>query len=139
MEEKIKNYLEQFEFIEFALIFGSNASGRTGYLSDLDIGIYSNSDINLLLLGKIISELEKISNKNVDLVELNGLYKKSPVFAYKIVSNHKLLFSKNDENYIKFKRNSLLYYFDTEKLREAVNSALRKRIKSNKFGKRNYA
>ena len=110
-----------------------------GNFSDLDIGIYSKGNIDLLSIGKIITDLEKISSKKVDLLELNDLYKKSPTLAYKIVTNYELLFSKNENVFIDFKRNSFLYYFDTEYLRKSVNTALYKRISSKKFGKRNYA
>ena len=139
MENEIKKYLESYDFLIFTLIFGSYASQTAGSKSDLDIGIYSNESLDLLLLGRMITDLEKITNLKIDLIELKDIYKKSPNLAYQIVKNHKLLFLKNEDVYFEFKRRSFLYYFDTEKLRESVRSALYKRISSKKFGKRNYA
>ena len=139
LEIEIKNYLEQYSSIDFALIFGSFTSGKMSRKSDLDLGIFTVESIDLILLGRMIVDLEKITNLKVDLIELNNLYKKSPLFAYQIVTNHKILFSRDNKRYIDFKRRTFLYYFDTEKLRESVNSTFYKRISSKKFGKRNYA
>lgn len=139
MENEIKKYLEQYDFIVFALIFGSYASHKISSKSDLDIGIYNKESMDLLLLGRMITDLEKITNIKIDLLELKDIYKKSPLLAYQIVTNNRLLFSKNEDIFIAFKRKSFLYYFDTEKLRKSVNTAFYKRISSKNFGKRNYA
>ncbi len=139
MENEIKKYLKQYDFIIFALIFGSYVTGDHKDKSDLDIGIYSKECIDLLQLGKIITDMEKISNRKIDLIELKDLYKKSPLFAYNVIIDYKLLFAKDKNEFIKFKRNIFLEYFDTEKLRKSVHSTFHKRISSAKFGKRNYA
>jgi len=139
ISNKIKNCLNQFENIVFALIFGSYNSKRFGTLSDIDIGIYFNNDFDLLTIGKIIAELEKVTNKKIDIVVLNNLYNKSPLLAYKIVDNCQISFSKDDKALINFKRRTFLHYLDTQVLRENVNKAFYKRISSNKFGQSNYA
>ena len=136
---QIANYLKQYDDIEFALIFGSFASGEAGIKSDLDLGIFSKKSFDLLLLGKMIVDLERITELKIDLIELKDIYKKNPLLAYQIVTNCKLLFSKDENIFYEFKRKSFLSYFDTEKLRKSVNSAFYKRISSKKFGKRNYA
>ena len=136
---QITNYLKQYVNIEFALIFGSFASGKAGSKSDLDLGIFSKESFDLLLLGKMIVDLEKITGLKIDLLELKDIYKKNPLLSYQIVTNCKLLFSKDENIFLEFKRRSFLSYFDTERLRRSVNSAFYKRIYSKKFGKRNYA
>ncbi|MCS7291128.1 MAG: nucleotidyltransferase domain-containing protein [Roseiflexus sp.] len=40
------------EFIEFAILFGSIASGGAGPLSDVDIGIYVSRPLDLLEIGQ---------------------------------------------------------------------------------------
>ena len=84
MENETKKYLEQYNFINFALIFGSNAIGKVRNKSDLDVGIYFDKDLDLLFLGKFITDLEKITKKKIDLLELKDIYKKLPVLAYQI-------------------------------------------------------
>ena len=136
---ELKAYFKQYDDIKFALIFGSFSSGKVGGKSDLDVGIFCNENLDLLILGRMIVDLEKITEMEIDLLELNGLYKKNPFLAYQIVTNYKLLFSIDEDAFVEFKRKSLLSYFDTERLRKPVNSAFYKRISSKKFGKRNYA
>lgn len=139
MIEEIREYLYSYENILFALIFGSYAEGKSNELSDLDIGIFTKDEFDLLSFGRIIANLEKITFKTIDLVELNNLYKKSPNFAYQIATNHRIIFVRDNEEYINFKKNAFLYYFDTQYLRDMMNSALIKRIEEFRFGARNYA
>lgn len=137
--EKIKNYLEQYEIISFAVIFGSHAAGTSNSKSDLDIGIYTEGEVDLLKLGRIISDLEKIAGLKIDILELNNLYKKSPLLSQQITSNHKVIFVRDEDVLTNFKRVTLLNFFDTEGLRNITNTAFYKRIEGKKFGKRNYA
>jgi len=134
----IKDLLINKENIIFALVFGSSISGKDNQLSDIDIGIFCKNKFELIELGKVISALEKITNRKVDLIELNDLYKKSPLLAYEIVTHSRVLFSKNDEVLIDFKRKAFLHYFDTAQLRKLVQNSLYKRITNKKLGKRNY-
>ena len=138
IKDKVKNYLEQYEIISFAVIFGSYASGKTSSKSDLDIGIYFSREIELLELGKIITALEKITCLKVDLIELKNLFNRSPLLAYHVITNYKVIFVKDQDVLVNFKRLTFLNYFDTKQLRDAVNKAFYKRISENKFGKRNY-
>ena len=101
--EKIKNYLTQNENIIFALLFGSLAEGGFKHLSDVDIGIYLKHEPDLLEMGRMISDLEKIAGRSIDLVVLNNLFKKDPLFAYEIISKSKPLFSKDDRRFTELK------------------------------------
>ena len=137
--ENIKTVLIKYEFIEFVLIFGSYVEGTQTKMSDVDIAVYLSKDIDLLTVGKIISELEKVTNRKIDFVILNNLYSKNPLFAFEIINKSKLLFVRNSDLLVDYKTRTQLEYFDTEKLRDASREALRKRIADKKFGKRNYA
>ena len=95
--------------------------------------------IDLLEIGGIVSDLEKITNKKIDLVELNNLYLKNPLLAYEIITKSELLFCKNENSLIEYKTKTYLNYLDTEKLRDIVNKDFYRRISTKKFGKRNYA
>jgi len=93
----------------------------------------------LLEMGRMISDLEKIAGRSIDLVVLNNLFKKDPLFAYEIISKSKPLFSKDDRRFTEFKRRVFLAYLDTEALRKEVNQSLLRRIDENRFGRFNYA
>ncbi|MBN1638213.1 MAG: nucleotidyltransferase domain-containing protein [Ignavibacteriales bacterium] len=139
MINEIKKYLIKFNEISFSVVFGSFVSKKTNFNSDLDIGIYLDKEIDLIKLGVITNEIEKISERRVDIVELNNIYNKSPLLAYNIVTNHKEIFVRDKDVFNNFKSLTLSVYFDTEKLRDIINNAFYNRIKDKKFGMRNYA
>ncbi len=139
MENVIRQILSRDPRIEVALLFGSHASGKPTALSDVDIGIITNEDIPLLDLGYLTFQLERaLPTSHIDLQVLNDAYKRNPRFAFNVVSNCRVLFCRNEDAFVDFKRNTYLYYFDTQPLRDQVDAAFRRRIAAGKFGQRNY-
>ena len=65
-------YFSESEYINFAVLFGSYASGSESELSDLDIGINTSKELVLMELGKIISRLEEIAKKKIHFSLLFG-------------------------------------------------------------------
>lgn len=137
--DEISNVLKGDNNIVFALVFGSQANGQANQLSDVDIGIFTKDDIPILRLGQIVSALEKIGKKEVDLVVLNDLYKQKPNFAFQIISSAKLLFTRDEDLFVDFKKNVFLYYLDAKPLIDMVKAGVNKRIETGAFGERNYA
>lgn len=137
--KEFKKYFEQYEEIDFALLFGSCVSGKFSKVSDIDVAIHTKELLDLLSIGKIISDLEKISKRKIDIVELNELYKKNPLLAFNIISGSEVIVINNTERYVYFKKNTFLYYLDTAKMRADKRKSFLKRIEQKKFGKRNYA
>jgi predicted nucleotidyltransferase len=137
--DKITDVLKRDDHIVFALVFGSRANGQANRLSDVDIGIFTIDDIPILHLGRIVSALEKVGEKEVDLVVLNDLYKRKPNFAFQIISSAKLLFTRDEDLFVDFKKNVFLYYLDAKPLIDMVKAAVNKRIETGAFGERNYA
>ncbi|MBI3399611.1 MAG: nucleotidyltransferase domain-containing protein [Deltaproteobacteria bacterium] len=131
--------LLQFYFIESAVLFGSFVEGKQNKMSDIDIGIVAMKDLSLIEIGLIASRMEIALKRRVDIVILNDLYTKKPVLAYKILSKGKVLFCRNRERLIELKTNTILSFLDTAPLRDAVNRSLRERMRSGRFGDRNYA
>ncbi len=130
--------LEKYDFIVFAIIFGSFAENRAMSISDIDIGIYTNRPVTLLEIGKIVSRIEKLTNTKVDLIVLNNLYKKKPVLAFEIVSKGQLIFCRDKEKFIQFKKDTFIYYLDTAPLRNTIDESFKKRLRENRLGERNY-
>ena len=87
---KLQNYFKGNNF-SFVLLFGSYANGSFKEGSDIDIGLYFDEDIDYLELGYHSAKLETILNKKVDLIPLNNIYKKDPLFTFEILNNHILL------------------------------------------------
>lgn len=93
----------------------------------------------MLKIGEIISELEHLVNKKVDLVELNReLLFAKPELVFTIYANGKLLFTKDEELHDEYKSLAYSIYFDTEPHRKMMNEAFQKRIKNNRIGDRNF-
>ncbi len=136
--DKISDILKQDNNILFAVLFGSYAKGNPSALSDVDIGIYTKNEISLLEIGEIVSNLERIVKKPVDLVVLNDLFKLRPNYAFQVVSSARLFFVKDEEEFVDFKRSVYLYYMDTKPLIDMVNASLKKRMDAGMFGERNY-
>ncbi len=135
--KKCKEFLKKIEYIDFALIFGSYAQGKPFPFSDLDLAIHTSKDLDLLELGGLITELEELTQKEVDLILLNNLYQENPLLAYHIITEGVLLFSRDEEQWVEYKTKVFLYYFDHKALYEAMNKSFIKRIEENKIGKRN--
>ncbi|WP_301203344.1 nucleotidyltransferase family protein [Muribaculum intestinale] len=78
-----------------AWLFGSCSRGEENPGSDIDILVHYDSEkrISLLTIGKIITDLECIVNRPVDLVSENGLMN----FARPSVMNDRILiYERND-------------------------------------------
>ncbi|MDZ7721925.1 MAG: nucleotidyltransferase domain-containing protein [candidate division KSB1 bacterium] len=139
LKNKITSHLQSNENIIFAVTFGSFNSPTFGELSDIDIGIFCRKKLELLEWGGLISQLQSLTQRRVDLVQLNDLYNKNPLFSYQIITRSELLFSTDEGVWIDFKTKTFTSYFDTHRLREMINSIFYKRISEKKFGQRNYA
>ena len=136
LKDQIKQKLLNFDQIRFAMIFGSAASGNDSNLSDIDVAIYSDPSLDLLDFGRLITQIEQIAQRKVDLVELNGLIKSNNLLAYNIITNNNLIFLKDQNLFTQYKRDSFLTYFDHTFFRNKFNSMLKQRIESNRFGKK---
>ncbi|MCK6604161.1 MAG: nucleotidyltransferase domain-containing protein [Ignavibacteriaceae bacterium] len=131
----LTHYLTDCPDVSFAFIFGSFGTEKFNeYLSDIDLGVYFSQKPDLYRIGTIISELSAFTDLRIDFVQLNDLYKKDSLFAYQAVTSSRLLIAKDENTLTDFKKNTLLWYFDTEWLRNLTRTALEKRIDSGQFG-----
>ena len=133
--QQVKNILSADENIVFALLFGSYADNSMHAMSDVDIAIYTKTEIDLMSIGYLVATLESALDKSVDLVILNDLCKKNPKLAFNITDKHKLIFCKNRNDYADFKANSLKYYFDTVYMYDMFDRALKERLENGTYGK----
>lgn len=135
MELKLEKVLSQYDFITNVLIFGSYATDKQNSMSDIDIAMQTNKDIDIFELGEIISNLESALALKTDLVILNDLYKKSPLLAYNIYQSHKAVYINDTGAYNNFKENALHYYLDFQHVIEEQNKAFLERVKNGTIAK----
>ncbi len=137
LKSTIKAVFGNYSAVTFVYIFGSFV--KSDQFRDIDIAVFTQNDFGLLRIGELQAELDTETKMTVDVTLLNGLFKKNPLFAFKIVTEGELLINKSSQQHDDYKTKVLLRYFDTAPLREKINRAFRERLKKGKFGERNYA
>ncbi len=73
---KLKKFLEEFEEVKLAYLFGSLAMGKTGKLSDIDIAVLLDDELTpkqrLEIEMELISRISKLlKTEKIDLVVMN--------------------------------------------------------------------
>lgn len=131
--------LVRYDYVIFAFLFGSYAEELATNISDIDVGIYTDKDVSLTDIGQITARLEKTARKKTDVLILNNLYKTKPVLSFEVISKGDLIFCRDDKKLTEFKKDVFLYYLDTKPLRDLTDSTIKQRLKSGRFGERNYA
>ncbi len=125
---EIKNILQSYDVITNALLFGSHADNTQHPMSDIDIAVATKNEMDIFSMGEIISKLEDATNTKIDFIILNDLYKKSPLLAYSIYQNHKIIFLKDEKKFKSFKENTLHHYMDFKHILDEQNEAFSQRI-----------
>ena len=138
LNQSLKTFFEDRNYC-FVLIFGSYSDNSYGTSSDIDIGVFFESEVDYMTLGYQSAMLESKLGKKIDIIVLNDLYKKDPLFAFQILENHTPVVVKNQKCFVSFKTSCQLYYLDHKHLIDINKKALQKRIKNNKIGERNFA
>ena len=136
IRQQITDFFAPKDEVIFVYLFGSVVTKET--FRDIDIAIYMDSSPDLIRQGKLQTAVDHLIEYKVDLVILNKLPNKNPAFAHKIVTKGELLLNKNPTVHTEYKSNVLQYYFDTAYLRNQFEDAFIQRMKTGKFGERNY-
>ena len=134
MMSLLKRYFQNREAL-FVLLFGSYAKGSATKLSDVDIAIATKKELDLLEMGMMISDLETLLDKRIDLVVLNGLSAKNPKLAFSITQNHKLIVCHDSDAYSDFKSLAMQRYFDQKPMLDMFDSAVEKRLQDGTYAK----
>jgi hypothetical protein len=100
--------------VAFAYLFGSQAKGEAGPLSDIDVAIYFDEavapeqrfDRRLEVLGELT---DWFRTDDIDLVVLNEA---PPLLAHRILKEGLLLFCANEKDRIEFETRAVLKYLD---------------------------
>ena len=130
---KLRDKLRLDDSILFMYVFGSYGKGRSGPLSDVDIGVFLKGSEDywkkrLQLIGEITSILK---TDEVDLVILNEA---SLSLRFQVIKTGKIIFSRDEEKRIDFEAKTYDFYCDTEPLRKLHQNALLKRLREGRFG-----
>ncbi|MFA3784153.1 nucleotidyltransferase domain-containing protein [Melioribacteraceae bacterium 4301-Me] len=121
IEDKISQYLFKRDEILFAYLFGSFV--RQENYHDIDIAIYLKENFDkdnyksfpYGYESHIIGELNLLVKKNIDLVVTNNA---NVLIQKRIITQGKLLFSKDEKKRIYYENNVRKLFIDTENLRK---------------------
>ena len=129
LEEKLKEDKD----IIFVYIFGGYGKGNASPLSDFDIGIYIEENLDTfekkIYLNSVITSILKTDE--VDIVILNN----APcVLVYNILKTGKLLFSKDEKKRIGFVVKNIKEYFEMQYYLKIFREDMFKRIEEGRYG-----
>ena len=112
-KDKIRHILEQYPQVKLGYLFDSQATGKTGPLSDYDFAVYLEErnaqkrfDLRLQLMNALSKEL---GTDNVDVLVLNDI--KSPEVKYSVIKDGILLYEQEPYKLLLLPR-ILNEYFD---------------------------
>lgn len=116
----MENIIKKYD-LELLVTFGSFQTDRFQKQSDLDIAYISKRNLTMdeeiSLLSALVFYFQK---DNIDLVNLK---KASPLLAYEVACNGRILFETKNR-FLLFKIQASARYIDTKRLREARKNFL---------------
>lgn len=134
---RLSEALDQ-EGVVAAMLIGSQARGEAGPLSDVDIAVWHEPDMDWkqswnLQLSLIGAAQEALKTNEVDLVMLNQA---PPLLQHRAIRDALLLVERDRAQRVRFETSALLDYFDTAPLRLARKENLKRQLKEDRFGRR---
>ena len=105
------------------LLYGSQARGRAGPLSDVDLALLSGSatEPDAMELARARTDLEALLGRDVDLVVLDTA---SPVLAMQVLRQGRLLYERDPAALAAFAVRALGEYFDLKQTRRPIEERL---------------
>ncbi len=114
--EKLKNIFKDYPYVASAYLFGSQASGKTGPMSDVDIAVllkepYPRGRDLTHKMDHLAFEVEIVLKKEVDIVEMN---RQGLIFVHNVLRTGKLIYDADPDFRIKFVAKVISDYCDFE-------------------------
>ncbi len=129
----LKRQLTGDAHVIFAYLFGSQANGNIGALSDIDIAIFLDDRVDPLYYRlKLIEACVRLTKmKHVDIVVLNQA---TPLLKHEVIRSNMILKESSDERLL-FETEVLREYLDSEILRKVQRSYIKGQLRAgNYFG-----
>lgn len=123
--EKLKDIFKDYPYIASAYLFGSQASGKIGPMSDVDISVLlkDNAPKGRELIHKMDYLAYKIEEalqvKEVDLIELN---RQGLIFVHNVLKTGKLIYDSDPGFRIRFVTKVISNYCDFEPTLRFMNN-----------------
>jgi predicted nucleotidyltransferase len=129
--ERAVQYLRSRPEVELAYLFGSQASGRTTALSDVDIAVCPSGD-GLPIYRSLLAGLSRcLEGEEMDLILLTDA---PPTFAHQVITNGRLIFCRDPHERVAFESQVIREYMDFGSLKAQQQAFLRRRILEGQMG-----
>jgi uncharacterized protein len=120
-----------------AELFGSHASGRPGPLSDVDVAVWLDPELDsaerfAARLRLMDSAAAALGTEEVDLVVLNDA---APLLQHRARRGAIRLVDRDASSRVRFEADALVRYLDTAPLREEFARGLKHRLEEGRFGR----
>ena len=139
MEQKLLttliHYFEKHTSVSAVYLFGSQARKDANTLSDVDIAVLfsDNTPEKFDLRLRFAQEIQTIFKKKVDICDIEHV---ELLFAYRILSEGKLVYSSNENKRIIFEVNLMKNYFDLKPFYDEYYTNIAKLAKGGKIDAR---
>ncbi len=99
--------------LDFVVLFGSQATGRTTKDSDVDIAVSSKGPLDIIKITGLFQEIFKC--EDIHLIDIG---KASPILMRQIILEGKLIYEKTVGQYLVWKLYAMRVWMETAWLRE---------------------
>lgn len=115
--EKIKQKILEVIDCEAIVLFGSYSRGTQNQESDIDIAFKAEREITKKNIFYLKQELEEISNKDIDLIDLDNI---GDSFRYEILINGRTLYCKDEFKFELYKLDMYREFLDLNESRMPI-------------------
>lgn len=134
--DQIKDYFSKKPEIAVAYLFGSFAKGEGREFSDIDFGvIFLKKPKGAFCFPEVslAEELNKISGRKIDVLDLNLC---NVDFAHRVISEGKLLYSRDEKIRVNFEEQVIRDYFDLKPMLDEYYQNISEMAKKGELGAR---
>jgi uncharacterized protein len=120
-----------------AMLIGSQARGEAGPLSDVDIAVWHEPDLDRgqrwnLQMSLMGAAQDALGTNEVDLVLLNNA---PPLMQHRSIRDAVLLVERDHDRRVQFETRAILSYLDTQPLRDELRRGIKHQIEEDRFGR----
>ncbi len=121
-----------------ARLIGSQARGNPGPLSDVDVAVWHDPDLDSrgrfdLQLSLADDAGRALGTDEIDVVMLNHA---PPLIRHRAIREGLRLVERDEAERVRFETRAILDYLDTAPLRAELGRGVRRRIEEGRFGRR---
>lgn len=124
LAEDLQARLGELPNVRLAVLFGSQARGRAGAGSDIDIGLVLDSDTSAERRA-VESELSEVVRQEVDVVYLDD---SPPLLRFEVARCGQLLLERSPNAWSSFKARAMIDWWDWAPVAREIHRRARERL-----------